>query len=716
MNINVSFDQSLSSLPAAFVGAINYVVAYFDSIFTNNVTVNIAVGYGEVAGQSLGSGDLGESEGMYDEVSYASATAALKQNAQSTLQSGAYATLPSSTPFVGDALYMTTAEQKALGLLAANDSAIDGYVGFSSSVNYSYSATATPGASQYYFIGIAEHEISEVLGRTSYLGETSGNVATYSVMDLFRYSGPGVRDLTARPFSNTAYFSINGGQTNIDSWNTNPSGDLGDWSSSAGADSFLAFTSPGAIDAYSAADNELMQTLGWDTAAGPVATVIQTDGATTLYEDAAKYYVELGGSSFSLTYGGAAALVGEFGDWAPVSAVATSSGYDVAWKNASDDDFTVWNVNSAGAYVSSPCGAVAATSYTLEAIESTFGQDLNGDGVIGVKDVVLQTDGSTDLAQVGANYALFAHGSTTGPVLSYDGAAVTSGEFGAWAPVGAVATGSGYDVAWKNASDDDFTVWSVNSSGAYVSSPFGAVAGASYALETIEPTFGQDLNGDGVIGLKETVLQTDGSTDLAQVGVNYALFAHGSTTGPVLSYDGAAVSSGEFGAWAPIGAVATGSGYDVAWKNASDDDFTVWSVDASGNYVGDIFGALAPTSVATESFETLFNQDLNGDGTLGLNQSGVASDGVTNLTKVGADYEFVASGASTGPVLSYAGSPVTAGEFGGWTPLGAEQLSTGGYEVAWGMAGVNEFTIWKTNSSGAYVSTLVGATGGASLV
>lgn len=43
MNLVVSFDQSVGNLPAGFVAAVNYVVNYFDQLFTNPVTVNIAV-------------------------------------------------------------------------------------------------------------------------------------------------------------------------------------------------------------------------------------------------------------------------------------------------------------------------------------------------------------------------------------------------------------------------------------------------------------------------------------------------------------------------------------------------------------------------------------------------------------------------------------------------------------------------------------------------
>ena len=62
-------------------------------------------------------------------------------------------------------------------------------------------------------------------------------------------------------------------------------------------------------------------------------------------------------------------------------------------------------------------------------------------------------------------------------------------------------TASGYDVAWKNTSTGQYTVWTTDSNGNYTGNLIGAVSGNSYALESLEPIFRQDLNGDGVIGL-----------------------------------------------------------------------------------------------------------------------------------------------------------------------------------------------------------------------
>ena len=55
--------------------------------------------------------------------------------------------------------------------------------------------------------------------------------------------------------------------------------------------------------------------------------------------------------------------------------------------------------------------------------------------------------------------------------------------------------------------------------------------------------------------------------------------------------------AGEFGAWVPIGAVQTASGYDVAWEIPGADEYTVWNTDSNGNYISNIVGAVPGTSL-----------------------------------------------------------------------------------------------------------------------
>ena len=163
------------------------------------------------------------------------------------------------------------------------------------------------------------------------------------------------------------------------------------------------------------------------------------------------------------------------------------------------------------------------------------------------------------LTEVGDHFFLY-DGSGSGPSLKYAGADYVAGQFGAWAPIGAEQTASGYEVAWKITGADQYTVWNTDSSGNYITDIVGAVSGADYALQSLEPSFHQDLNGDGLIGPPTTVIESIGSTSLTEVGTNYFLYPVGGSSGPELRYAGAPVVAGQFGAWAPIGAEQTASG------------------------------------------------------------------------------------------------------------------------------------------------------------
>ncbi len=338
----------------------------------------------------------------------------------------------------------------------------------------------------------------------------------------------------------------------------------------------------------------------------------------SLTEVANHFFLYNNGSGPELKYAGADVVAGEFGAWVPIAAAQTASGYEVAWKEAGINEYTVWNTDNNGNFASDTLGAVAGNSYVLESLEPSFGQDLNGDGTIGLTTRVIKTDGSTSLTGVANEYFLDNSGGSD-PALQYHGSDVTSGEFGAWVPIGAVQTASGYDIAWEIPGANEYTVWTTDSNGNYVSDTIGVVAGNSYALESLAPIFGQDLNGGGVTGVP-TVIQTDtsafGSTSLTKVWYNYFL-DNSSGSGPELQLSGADVVAGEFGGWVPIGAVQTASGYDIAWEIPGANEYTVWTTDSNGNYVSDTIGVVAGNSYALESLEATFGQDLNGDRVIG---------------------------------------------------------------------------------------------------
>lgn len=54
MIVNFTYPSNVSSAPAGFTATLNAVANFFQSTFSDPVTVNINVGFGTVNGQALG--------------------------------------------------------------------------------------------------------------------------------------------------------------------------------------------------------------------------------------------------------------------------------------------------------------------------------------------------------------------------------------------------------------------------------------------------------------------------------------------------------------------------------------------------------------------------------------------------------------------------------------------------------------------------------------
>jgi T5SS/PEP-CTERM-associated repeat protein len=457
-----------------------------------------------------------------------------------------------------------------------------------------------------------------------------------------------------------------------------------------------------------------------------VDSPIASNGVTRLVQVGNNYQLQTatGGAGPTLQLGHAPVTAAQLGAWAPIGAALSGGGYEVAFRNAATGQFTVWNTDANGNYVSSATGgAVSGASIALEHLEPSFQQDLNSDGVVGLNPSRVIGTGPVEVLLIGNEYVLGSNngGSWTGPTLQLGHAPVSAAQLGAWAPIGAALSGGGYDVAFKNAATGQLTVWNTDASGNYLSSPTGgAVSGASIALEHLEPGFQQDLNADGVVGLNPSRVIGTGPVEVLSIGNQYVLGSNngGSWSGPTLQLGHAPVTAAQLGAWAPIGAALSGGGYEVAFKNAATGQFTVWNTDASGNYLGSpTGGAVSGASIALEHLEPSFQQDLNSDGVVGLNPSRVIGTGPVEVLSIGNQYVLGSNngGSWTGPTLQLGHAPVTAAQLGAWAPIDAA-LSGGGYEVAFKNAATGQFTVWNTDASGNYLSSPTGgAVSGASI-
>jgi hypothetical protein len=232
--------------------AVKSAAQFIASLFSTKEVVNIDVGYGEIAGSPLSTGALGESESYGYLTNYFTVTNALRADGYSFTASNE----PTSAQF-----FMTSAETKAFGLVNPSSMALDGYVGFSNAYPMYYGTTGTVPSNQYDLYSIAEHEITEVMGRIGIEGASMNGLPTYTPLDLFNFSKPGALELSG----NGGYFSTNDGSTNLGAYNDAAlyGGDIADWASSVANDSFDAFTAPGMAGAVTSNDINEVAALGY---------------------------------------------------------------------------------------------------------------------------------------------------------------------------------------------------------------------------------------------------------------------------------------------------------------------------------------------------------------------------------------------------------------------------------------------------------------------
>ena len=84
------------------------------------------------------------------------------------------------------------------------------------------------------------------------------------------------------------------------------------------------------------------------------------------------------------------------------------------------------------------------------------------------------------------------------------------------------------------------------------------------------------------------------------------------------------------------------------------------------------------------------------------------------VTMVGSKFFLDSISTGSGPSLKTGGVDVVAGQFGGWTPVGAEQTASG-HQVAWKLTGADQYIVWNTDSSGNQTSQTAFMSGAATV-
>ena len=279
MQINLIDDSSVSAAPVGFTAAVAAAAQFLDNLITSPITVNILVGWGEddngtypISGNTASLGGALAGIGL----NYSQLSGDLIANASTATDQLAVASLPTSDPTDGGSFFVSNAEAQALGLLPADDTATEGAVGFNSSVSWNFSTTGQSVPGELDLVSDAELELAHALGME--LGDGSD----YTAMMLFRYSAPGVRELAVNGFlTPAAYFSIDGGNTNLDNYAT--SGDSTLWNPATTGNDTLAAPYD---STFSLTDATELNVLGFDVNTSVLeenGTIHGTSGDETIY-------------------------------------------------------------------------------------------------------------------------------------------------------------------------------------------------------------------------------------------------------------------------------------------------------------------------------------------------------------------------------------------------------------------------------------------------
>ena len=162
----------------------------------------------------------------------------------------------------------------------------------------------------------------------------------------------------------------------------------------------------------------------------------------------------------------------------------------------------------------------------------------------------------------------------------------------------------GYELIWQHA-DGSHYIWQLDGAGALVSEavPNGSIRG-------YEARFDQDLDGDSQFGYPApTLVESNGFISLFEGESGY--FVDG--TSLAVTSGGSQVGADSFAGWSAV-AVEAGlsGGYELIWQY-TDGSHYIWQLDGAGALVSE-----GVPDGSIRDYEVRFDQDLDGDGELGI--------------------------------------------------------------------------------------------------
>ncbi len=330
--LEFNFDQQ-PGMPQEAVDGFNRAGALWETLLTDDITVNVEIGF-----EQLSPGVLGSTRSNRITASYADFVMALNSQPQSASDAAAIQSLQAAPAFQllinrtadnpngagspqvyldddasanNSTVRLTRANAKALGLLDATAGGFDATIIFSSEFNWDFEPDDGIDANHFNFVYVAAHEIGHMLGFTSGVDILDGNsppdrgpfnsdaFVFVSPADIFRFSTEsaaetgGAIDWAAdnRP----KFFAIDGGATGLGEFSRGRT--FGDgqqashWRDNQGLGLMDPTVAPGEVSQITALDIRFFDVIGHETAGTGTAEgtradlrVVASSGFTVTYD------------------------------------------------------------------------------------------------------------------------------------------------------------------------------------------------------------------------------------------------------------------------------------------------------------------------------------------------------------------------------------------------------------------------------------------------
>jgi hypothetical protein len=388
--------------------------------------------------------------------------------------------------------------------------------------------------------------------------------------------------------------------------------------------------------------------------------------------------------------------------WSPLAAATLNGVTSLLWRQSTSGLLASWSFDDAG-NASGGTAPVPSSSDQAYRFESSFAIDLNGDRSIGDPYTTIASSSGVALLRHGSSRQLAIRSDDVTLNLRWGDAPLLAADprLTGWEAVAAARLNGGRSLLWRQSGSGNLATWSFDDAG-NATGGTAPVAPASDDAASLEASFRLDANDDGPV-FRNGVFSGQPFPFLSSLsllpgsGNRWTVSSDGGITSQTLSWAGSPIAVGDtrLPGWTPVAAAVVDGVNSLLWTHDSLGLAAVWSFDSAWNATGGS-PAVAIASTAARDLETVFNNDLNGDRSIGSSFATIAAGNDFSLLRRNDDQTLaVASSRGSLASLSWGGAPLKADDsrLPGWSALAAARLGSSN-QLLWKQATTGNLVTW----------------------